>query len=515
MRDLRINEQKKLISMLEAKHDSKLKVAIYARKSREDTSQTSLDTQVKECQLFISRHSSFFDESKVAVFKEDNVSGMKLEGRDELAKLLDEVRAKKIDVVVVTKIDRLSRDSMNTLSLIEELNRYGCYLIAGDDLGDDSAAGILIKQVMWATAEFLVRRSIEDMMIVKSSRAKDGYAVGGPANYGYRIVNKQYVQDPQEASVVAFIFDSVLNGKSYADIADSLEAMGIRSRTGKKFSFSTINGILTNERNYGMSVFNSKKKRKERKRVSKLVFDEVSNDTAIVDPIVSKDDFDRVQELLKARAIPKVRKLGKPYFLTGKVHCTQCGELMTGDSRSSGKSKSRIRAYACKNNKLKDGNRCSNPYINADHLERFVKHQIKQIYDLHTSMGFDQNLLEEFKAKDQYQVESLERKNLFNQQTIDKLALTYSLAKSSTIKASVEKQISDIDIEIKATNNQLAKARKRLSDIDNLVYQIRTSSNDSLFSNSTLLIELINDLNLRVDADKDSLIVEISDDFLY
>jgi site-specific DNA recombinase len=352
------------------------------------------------------------------------------------------------------------------------------------------------------------------MMIVKSNRARDGFAVGGPANFGYKLVNKQYVQDPVEAGVVSYIFDAVLNGRSYAEIAESLDALGFKSRTGNKFSFSTIHGILNNERNYGMSIYNDKKKRKDRKRVSKLVFDEVKNDTAIVEPIVSKEDFDRVQELLKSRAIPKVKQLNKPYILTGILTCSHCGSLMTGDSRSSGKSKSRIRAYVCKNNKLKGDGSCSNPYVNADHLERFVKHQVKQIYDNHATFCFEDYLLVDFKAKHQNLIDTTERKNQFNNQTIDQLVLTYSLTKSDTIKTSLEKQISDIKKQVDFNESRIAIAKSSLVEIDEVITKIRGLSSEELFVNPTHTIELFRDLGLKVSADKQSVELDIQDEHL-
>ena len=501
MRELRIEEQRKLITMMERNDGKRLKVAIYARKSREDKEQISLDSQIQECLNFISRHSSFFEVDSTITFAEDNVSGMSIENRPQFQKLREAIKSGLAKVVISTKIDRLSRDSQNTIQTLEFFESNGTYFIAGDDLGDNSAAGILIKQIMWATAEFSVRRSIEDMMRVKINRTKAGYTAGGPANYGYSVVNKQYVQNPFEASVVSFIFDSVLNGLSYQDIVESLDAQGISSRTGKQFSFSTIHGILTNERNCGINIFNAKRKRKVRKRVSKLDFDEAVNDTAISEPIVSKETFERVQSLLKNRSIPKHRKANKPYLLTGRVVCAHCCRSMTGDSFSSGPSKQRIRGYSCKNHKLKTGKRCPVSYVNADHLETFVKSQIHQMLTDSLNQGIDRNLVASFKSKDDSIIKSLSAKNKRSLDSIDKLVLALSNTKSETVVNSINKQIAQYEEQIQSNIESINKANTRISNIDSFLASLPSLDAEVLFQNTTLTNEVIGTLAIEVKVD--------------
>jgi len=507
MRELRIEEQRKLITMMERNDGKRLKVAIYARKSREDKEQISLDSQIQECLNFISRHSSFFEVDSTITFAEDNVSGMSIDGRPQFQKLRESIKSGLAKVVISTKIDRLSRDSQNTIQTLEFFESNGTYFIAGDDLGDNSAAGILIKQIMWATAEFSVRRSIEDMMRVKINRTKDGYTAGGPANYGYSIVNKQYVQNPLEASVVSFIFDSVLNGLSYQDIVESLEAQGIASRTGKQFSFSTIHGILTNERNCGINIFNAKRKRKVRKRVSKLEFDEAINETAISEPIVSKETFERVQKLLKTRSIPKHRRANKPYLLTGRVVCAHCGSSMTGDSFSSGPSKKRIRGYSCKNHKLKKGKRCPVSYVNAEHLETFVKTQTHQLIIERMNQGVDRNLVDSSKTKDDSIIKTLSAKNRRNLDSVDKLVLALSNAKSETVVNSINKQITQYEEQIQSNIESINKANTRISKIDAYLTSLPSLDSETIFQNTTLTTEVIGALGVEVKVDKSNILI--------
>jgi site-specific DNA recombinase len=378
MRDLRHDEIQRLLIMANKRGKSKLRCSIYARKSRLDTLKTSIDTQVSECKAFISKNSSLLTLEEGAIFFEDNVSGMSDE-RPEFQKLMTALKNQEYDVLIVTKVDRFSRDSQNTLKYLTLIEQYGGYFIAFDDFGDNSAAGILIKQVMWATSEFLVRRSVEDGMRVKGKRVKDGYSAGGVGNYGYRVIGKKYEIDPLESAAVYIVYDRFLHGCSYQEIINELETLGFKSRSGKRFSFSSIHGILTNVRNTGMNVWNSTAKRKVKKRVSKIDFEEVVCSEATTS-IISKEDFDKVQAMLKLRATHRPnRAINHAYLLTSFINCKGCGSSMVGNSYRSGRDKTPLMVYSCPKHTKKKGGKCSTKNINALYLEQTVKDLVTEV----------------------------------------------------------------------------------------------------------------------------------------
>ena len=316
--------------------------------------QVSIETQIEACREFVSKHEYLFSLKDEDIYSEDNVSGMYIENRLELSRLMAKVKEKTVDVVICSKVDRLSRDALNTDILLKQLEESDAYFIGGDDLGDNSAAGVLIKQIQRSINEFQVRRSIEDMIAGKIKNTKDGYSCGGPGNFGYNVVNRRYVINPYEAVAVSTIFDLFIKGKSYNDIIDELEVLGFKTRTGKNFSKATINAILTNERNSGVNIWNSQRKRKKRKRISKLIFDEVVNDSGIVEGIVTKEKFDEVQRRLQSKAVPRDKAAKhKPYLLTGLIKCAHCGGNMTGNSTKGGRDHRLRRIYECHNHKHK------------------------------------------------------------------------------------------------------------------------------------------------------------------
>ena len=236
-----------------------------------------------------------------------------------------------------------------------------------------------MKHVMLATNEFQVRRSAEDLMKVHSRLVEKGYTVGGPGNYGYDVIDRKYVINPEEGIVVDLVFEMFLNGSSYSQIKNELSNKGYKSRTDKRFSDSTINSILTNKRNCGISIWNSHEKRKKRDRVLKELFDEVVSNDVVLEPIISKEKFNRVQEVMSSRKIGTKGGRNTSYMLTGLIKCSECGSSMTGNSQISGRNKTKHSTYQCRNHLKKNGSTCSTKHMNTTYIEKYLMSHISII----------------------------------------------------------------------------------------------------------------------------------------
>lgn len=478
MRELRKEEIARLHMIASKKSKMKLHVSIYARKSREDKTEMSLPTQIDECKEFISKYDSLLDIENVEIFSEDNVSGFFLDQRDEQNRLIDSVRDKMTDVIVVSKSDRFSRDSVTMASLIRTIEKHDAYLIVLDDLGDESAAGILIKQIQWATNEFQVRRSAEDVMKVHSRLVDNGYTVGGPGNYGYDVKNRKYVINPEEAIGVDLVFSMFLEGKSYKEIVDELETRGIQPRKTNRFSFATIHSILTNERNCGISTWNSHKKRKDRDRVIKELFPEVKSEEVVPEAIISKERFDLVQELLKSRATGRTIKGKSPYLLTGLLECGSCNESITGNSQRSGRKKQRYRTYECKNHKKKHGGNCSTKPIRVEYLEDIIKDQIMTIMNNSIQeVGIEQEIVDSYLAQERNTLVRLKRERTEYQNLISKMTVGLYQSVSPTVKRATEQEIERLDTVLTQTDNRIKEIEHK---IDTIVTTVATATTKKL-----------------------------------
>ena len=105
------------------------------------------------------------------------------------------------------------------------------------------------------------------------------------------------------------MFDLIADGKSYKTVIDTLTAQGYRTRKGRKFSNSTLNALLRNDKYYGTYVYNRKGGKRKDNRVLIEKFDEVRNAKAIP-AIISKSLFDKVQAILDGRTVcrPQLNK---------------------------------------------------------------------------------------------------------------------------------------------------------------------------------------------------------------
>lgn len=377
MRNLENKEIEQLNKILKQKQKkyniSKLRTVIYARKSSEDERQTSIDTQINSCKNLIAQY-DFLE--LVGVYHEDNVSGMFTEGRSEYLKVMSLAEQKKIDVIVVMKLDRLSRDLGDSATTIKLLEMYGTYLIAGDDVGNSSTpAGEFLRSILLAQGQYHARRVASDVMIAECNNAKKGLTSGGIAPYGLQIISKKYEINPNEAPAVKEMFEMTKNGFSYKQISDKLLAKGYTTRSGEKFSYSTINTILQNDKYCGILVYNREDSPRKKNRVLKEKFDEIRTDGA-VEPIVSKELFQCVQKVLKQRknnTIPK-HNSNPDYFLTGFIFCKECGKAMHGTTTKSGRNKKVKRYYVCPNHKKEKS--CKTKDVNAEYIESAVKETI-------------------------------------------------------------------------------------------------------------------------------------------
>ena len=164
---------------------------------------------------------------------------------------------------------------------------------------------------------------------------------------------KRFEIDESEAPAIRTMFELIADGKSYKTVIDTLTAQGYRTRKGGKFTNSTLNSLLRNDKYYGTYVYNRKGSKRKNNRVLIEKFDEVRNAKAIP-AIISKSLFDKVQAILDGRTVcrPQLNKHPE-YILTGFLYCKSCGSTMSGESNIGGRNKTRTRTYVCPKRKSK------------------------------------------------------------------------------------------------------------------------------------------------------------------
>jgi site-specific DNA recombinase len=207
--------------------------AIYTRKSTEhnlDLAFNSLDAQREACEAYVKSQAHEGWQLIPGRFDDGGLSGGSLE-RPALQKLLDEVRARKIDVIVVYKVDRLTRSLADFAKLVELFDEHEVSFVSvTQSFNTTSSMGRLTLNVLLSFAQF-EREVIGERVRDKISASKrKGIWVGGPIALGYRSVDKKIQVVPEDADFVRKIFEDYLFLGSVGELAFRLNESGLRPK---------------------------------------------------------------------------------------------------------------------------------------------------------------------------------------------------------------------------------------------------------------------------------------------
>jgi site-specific DNA recombinase len=235
----------------------KLRCAVYTRKSTEeglDMEFNSLDAQREACEAYIVSQRA---EGWLLVedrYDDGGVSGGTLE-RHALKRLLADVEAGKIDVILVYKIDRLSRSMLDFLKLVETFERYGVTFVSiTQAFNTTSSMGRLTLNMLLSFAQFereVIGERIRDK--VAASRKK-GMWMGGWTPLGYEVRDRKLVIHKEDAERVRSIFKRFVQLKSATLLARELVLARATNRYGQLLDKGVLYRILNNRVYIGDAV---------------------------------------------------------------------------------------------------------------------------------------------------------------------------------------------------------------------------------------------------------------------
>jgi site-specific DNA recombinase len=211
-----------------------LRCAIYTRKSTDhnlDLEFNSLDAQREACEAYIKSQAHEGWRLITSRYDDGAFSGASLD-RPALQQLLADVRAGKINTVVVYKVDRLTRSLADFAKLVELFDEYGVSFVSiTQSFNTTSSMGRLTLNVLLSFAQFereVIGERVRDK--IAASKRK-GIWVGGPVPLGYRCVGKKLVVFPEEAETVKTIFRRYLELGSISTLIEELDRLGVRTKT--------------------------------------------------------------------------------------------------------------------------------------------------------------------------------------------------------------------------------------------------------------------------------------------
>ncbi len=208
---------------------------------------------------------------------------------------------------------------------------------------DGSPESIIMESVLEGMAEYYSRNLGRETMKGMRENALKSRHTGGKPPLGYDVnkETKKLIINDYEAGAVKLIFKMVLDGRSYGNIIEQLHLHGYKTKRGEAFGKNSIHCILTNEKYTGVYIFSKRKGKNVDGKYNAHSFKDESEIIRIeggVPQIISREDFEAIQEIMKKRKQQAGKmKAKRPYLLSGKVYCGECGSKFSGHTRSPSK----------------------------------------------------------------------------------------------------------------------------------------------------------------------------------
>lgn len=242
------------MSNIQTNGAGKLRCAIYTRKSSDeglDQSFNSLDAQREACEAFIASQASLGWKVIPELYDDGGISGGTMD-RPALQRLLRDIRDRKIDVVVVYKIDRLTRSLMDFSRIVEVFDQNGVSFVSiTQQFNTTTSMGRLTLNVLLSFAQFEREVTAERIRDKVAASKKKGMWMGGNVPLGYQVKDRKLVVDQQEAQTVRWLFRRYLDLKSLTDLsreaqANNLHRSETRRQNGTPFGRGKLHHLLTN-----------------------------------------------------------------------------------------------------------------------------------------------------------------------------------------------------------------------------------------------------------------------------
>ena len=322
-----------------------MRVALYARVSTQRQAQAQTVEQQIE-RLASHARQQGWEVPLDQVFRDDGYSGASLR-RPGLDRLRDRTAARSLDLVLITAPDRLARNYVHQVLLLEELQGHACEVRFLDRPMSQDPHDRLLLQIRGAVAEYERTLITERMRRGRQRKLEAGLMLPWTRPpFGYR-ADPERPRDPAgvrieeaEAAIVREMFAWYAEeAHSFCSLARLLERRGIRTSTGlARWNLASIRALLTNPAYAGLVYGNRWHRRgalerrsatAPRKHSAMSRVDAPREDwilVAEIPPLVSQERFDRVQARLASnRRFAQRNNKAHPYLLRGLVSCGLCG----------------------------------------------------------------------------------------------------------------------------------------------------------------------------------------------
>ncbi len=434
-----------------------IRCAIYTRKSTDEGLNmefNSLDAQREAAEAFINsqRHEGWVVIPDL--YDDGGFSGGNME-RPALQRLMADVEAKKVDAIVVYKVDRLSRSLLDFSRIMETLDRHGCSFVSvTQQFNTTHSMGRLTLNILLSFAQFereIIGERTRDKM---SAARKKGKWVGGTVILGYDLDReaRKLVVNEDEARMVREIFALYQRHRSILATVEELNRRGVPRKSwvaksgkttgGGPWTKSNLTLLLTNVTYLGKVDYQGKIYEGEH------------------EPIINDSIWAKTQALIERNAKKRggARRVKFGGMLKGLLKCGSCGCSMIHTFTSKGAT--RYRYYVCQNATKQGARVCTTRSIPAQEIEDFVVDRIAAI-------GADSELVDRIEKNARNQSEE-RMAALDAEKTQIEKALRYQAKLVAGIVGlpNATRRLADLEDQLRAGEARMAEIAKEIVGIE-------------------------------------------------
>lgn len=424
-----------------------MKYAIYVRVSTEEQAQHGFSIEAQK-----ERTSAFVVSQGGEIYKiyvDDGYSGKNLK-RPALQNLIKDAENKKFDIVLIYKLDRLSRRLSDLVSLGEKFEKLGIGIRSVTEPFDTTTpAGKLMFNMLGSFAQFERELISERTKLGIMRRVKNGYWSTTPP-FGYSLKKGKLVINEEEAEIVKRCYELFLEHNLGVElIARRLNEEDLVSRRKGKWSKNSVWTLLTNPVYAGYIRWDGQVIKGKHKSV------------------ISKELFDKVQKKLKEKDTFAPWVNISPNLFIGIMICKNCGSSFVSSKPGNGTSKGKYRYYVCQGRKQ---GKCKQDYIRADVIEKVVFDKLKEIAGQKEVI---EDYIKKSREENNLRLEKLKKEKLrINQRLVKLKQLKDKKIKWMLSHLPSKKVANEVSNEIDKLLNEIDVLKEKLTHIEFKIQEI-------------------------------------------
>lgn len=410
-----------------------MKCVIYVRVSTDEQAKHgySIPAQIERLEAFCKSQAW---EIVGEPFIDDGYSAKDLE-RPHFKRMMEQIKAGGVDVLLVYRLDRLTRSVSDLYEILNMLETYNCMFRSATEIYDTTnAMGKLFITLVAAIAQWERENTSERVKMAIEKKVKLGMWKGGTPPYGYTLLNGQLSIFDDEAAVVKEIF-SLAKTIGFYTIAKELTTRNIKPRNAAEWHVDSVRGIANNATYAGYVILNEDPKDIKKPPRDQNLYEGVH------EAIIDRATFWELQDVLDKRRTFGGKRETSDYYFSSILKCARCGSSMSGH-RSGGK-----KTYRCSGKKA--GKKCTSHIILESNLTKTVFTHFETMIGRIESDG-----------------EQVSHSNDYIQHLEKELANIQKLLKKK--KAMYENDIIDIDELISETEKLRLKEKELKAELKNI-----------------------------------------------